>query len=92
MVPKIYRHSPASQSSIESTKDSPESQISHALQLPSCKPRGNSELEYEKWIDINDNDDASSSYISVPQTQSRLSTMTSARIESYEEVTGKSAG
>jgi hypothetical protein len=54
VVPKIYQHSPASQSSIESTKDSPESQISHALQLPSCKPRGNLELEYEEWIDIND--------------------------------------
>ena len=92
VVPKIYRHSRASQSSIESTKDSPESQISHALQLPSCKPQGNSELEYEEWIDINDDDDASSSYVSVPQTQSRLSTTTSARIESYEEVTGKSAG
>ena len=90
VVPKIYQHSPAGQSSIESTKDSLESQISHTLQLPSCKPQGNSELEYEKCIDINDN--TSSSYVSVPQTQSRLSTTTSARIESYEEVTGKSAG
>ena len=90
VVPKIYRHSPAGQSSIESTKDSLESQISHALQLPSCKPQGNSELEYEEWIDIND--DTSSSYVSVPQTQSRLSTTTSARIESYEEATGKSTG
>ena len=92
VVPKIYRYSPAGQSSIESTKDSLESQISHALQLPSCKSQGNLELEYEEWININDDDDASSSYVSVPQTQSRLSITTSARIESYEEVTGKSAG
>jgi hypothetical protein len=90
VVPKIYRHSSAGQSSIEHTKDSPESQISHALQLPSYNPGGNSELEYEEWIDIND--DTSSSYVSVPQTQSRLLTTTSAKIESYKEVTGKSAG
>ena len=90
VVPKIYRHSSASQSSIESTKDSPKSQISHVLQLPSCKPQENSELKYKDWININN--DTNSSYISVLQTQSRLLITTSARIESYKEVTDKSAG
>ena len=65
----------------------------HVVQLHSYQPKGieeSYEEEDENWIDINE--DTSSSYASVPQMQSRLSTTTSARIKSYEEVTGKSAG
>ncbi len=57
------------------------------------EPKGNEELYEEEdrdWIDINE--DTGSSYPSVPQMHSRLSTTASARIESYKEATGKSAG
>jgi hypothetical protein len=50
----------------------------------------NKDIEDKDWVDIND--DTSSSYISVPQMQNRLSTMTLVRIELYEEVMGKCAG
>ena len=93
VVPKIYRHNSAYEASIESMEDSPESQMFHVVQLHSCQPKRNEESYEEEdgnWIDINE--DTNSSYISVPQMQSKLSTMTSARIKSYEEVTGKRAG
>ena len=92
VVPKIYRQSPADKSSTESTHDGPDSVMSYGMQLNSCQPGGN-EGSYEEdrdWIDINE--DTGSSYLLVPPIQSRLLTTTSARIESYEEVTGKSAG
>jgi hypothetical protein len=66
--------------------------MSYRMQLHLCKSGGN-EGSYEEdsdWIDINK--ETGSGYLSVPPIQSRLSTMTSARIESYKEVTGKSAG
>jgi hypothetical protein len=90
VVPKIYKHSPVSE---PSTDDGPDNQMSNSMQLHLCGPEEDRESYQEEdkdWIDINE--DTGSDYLSVTQMQSRLSTTTSARIESYEEATGKSAG